>query len=36
MIGHAKYFDSNMAMSFKVSYEKLLKCIPNYGQKSSV
>ena len=25
MIGHAKYFDNNMTMGFKVSYEKLLK-----------
>ena len=25
MIGHSKYFDNNMTMSFKVSYEKLLK-----------
>ena len=36
MIGHVKYFDSNITMSFKINYKKLLKCVPKYGEKLSV
>ena len=33
MIGYIKPFDSNKTMSFKVSDNKLLKCIKRYGKR---
>ena len=33
MIGHAKFFDSNKTMSFRVIDKKLLKSILKYGEK---
>ena len=35
MIGYAKYFDSNKAMSFKVSDKKLLKTYTTIWKKIS-
>ena len=36
MIGHAKYFDSNKTMSFKIIDKKFLKSILNYGKGLAV
>ena len=36
MIGYVKCFDSIKAMSFKVTYKKLLKSTPKYGKESEV
>ena len=36
MIGFVKHFDSNKAMSFKVSDNKLLKSIKIYGERLAI
>ena len=36
MFGYVKHFDSNKAMSFKASDNKLLKSTPNYGKESTI
>ena len=36
MVGYAKYFDSDKAMSFKVSDERLLKKCNKYVKESAI